>query len=134
MLPTKILRKFYLFPNILYCFVADFFYSRLNVKAKTTRLKSKVFSLERKILKKMLGAKKILVWKKYFGLKKFWVQRKFEFKMFFGSDKISSLKTLGPNENLRLEKVLSKNILVHKNYDPKKLGPKSLVKIGPETA
>ena len=43
------------------------------------------------------------------------------------------LKTLGPNKILGLEKVLSKNILVHKNHDPKKLGKKSLVKIGPET-
>ena len=41
---------------------------------------------------------------------------------------------MGPNKILCLEKVLSKNILVHKNYDSKKLGPKSLVKIGPVTA
>ena len=68
------------------------------------------------------------------GLRQFWVRRKFELEIFFGSNKISGLKTLGPNKILCLEKVLSKNILVYKNYDPKKCGPKSLVKIGPVTA
>ena len=41
-------------------------------------------------------------------------------RIFFGSNKISGLKPLGPNNILCLEKVLSKDILVHKNYDPKK--------------
>ena len=85
---------------------------------------------EKKILlEKILGLKKNCWSEKNLGPKEIWVQN-----VFFGSNKISSLKTLGPNENLCLEKVLSKNILVHKNYDPKKLGPKSLVKIGPVTA
>ena len=39
---------------------------------------------------------------------------KFEFKIFFRSNKISGLKTLGPNKILCLEKVLSKNILGQK--------------------
>ena len=79
--------------------------------------------------KKIVGPKKILIQKKVFknlvqnnlgfekngvsetilGMKEIWVRN------FFGSYKISGLKTLGPNKVLCLEKVLSKNILVHKN-------------------
>ena len=67
--------------------------------------------------------------KKNFRSEKILDPKKFEFKNIFGSNEISGLKTLGPNKISGLEKVL-----VHKNYDPKKLGPKSFVKIGPETA
>ena len=70
------------------------------------------------LFQKIWGLKKIV------GLRQFWVRRKFEFEIFFGSNKISGLKTLGPNKILCLEKVLSKNILVHKNYDSKKIGSK----------
>ena len=65
--------------------------------------------------------------KKNFDLKK-------NVKKNLGLKEIFGLKTLGPNKLLCLEKVLSKDILVHKNYDPKKLGQKCLVKIRPVTA
>ena len=66
---------------------------------------------------------------KKFGSEKFWSEKKFCLKkiwskIFSGSNKISGLKTLGPNKILCLEKDLSKNILVHKNYDPNRLGEK----------
>jgi len=76
----------------------------------------------KKKLKKNL-VQKFEVWKNCWsetilGTKEIWVRN------FFGSNKISGLKTLGPNKILCLEKVLSKNILVHKNYDSKKIGSK----------
>ena len=68
--------------------------------------------------KKNLGSKEIWVWKKIVGLKRIWEQRKFEFEVFFGSNKMSGLKTLGSNKILCLEKVLSKNILVKSEIAP----------------
>ena len=44
------------------------------------------------------------------------------------------VKALGLNKILCLEKVLSKNILVHKNYDPQNIGSKNVVKIRPVTS
>ena len=50
---------------------------------------------------------------------KFWVRK------ILGSNKIAGPKIFGMKK---------KNILVQKNYDPKKLGQKGLVKIRPVTA
>ena len=58
--------------------------------------------------------------------------KKIEFDFLGGSNRISGIKTLSPNKlclekNFALKKceseeVLSKNILVQKNHDPKKIG------------
>ena len=69
-----------------------------------TRLKSKVFSLERLFSKKKkLGKKKIFV-RKNFGFWKILGIEKFWFEFFVWTNKICGLKILGPKENLGLEK------------------------------
>ena len=54
--------------------------------------------------------------------------------IFFGSNKISGLKTLGPNKILCLEMFCPRTFWSTKIMPPKRLGPKSLVKIGLVTA
>ena len=96
------------------------------------KLGAKIILGPENFLKKILG-KKNFIWKfwvgKNFRFEKIWVQ------IFFGSNKISGLKALSPNKilymknifsskNFGFEEVLSKNILVHKNLDPKKIGSK----------
>ena len=89
---------------------------------------------------------KFLVWKILGQEKSFRLKENFEKKIrgkinfgsgkFMGQKKNWSKKTikkiLGPKKFLGLKKFWS--ILVHKNYEPKKLGPKSLIKIGPVTS
>ena len=83
--------------------------------------------------------------KKMLDPKKNLFPKSFKFKIFLGPIKIAGSKLFGLKRILGLKKlwvrkkfgskeIWSKNILVHKNYDPKKLGPKCLVKIGPVTA
>ena len=72
---------------------------------------------------------------KIFRQKNFGLKKRLGLKN-FGSEKVvGSRKFLGLwSEKNGSLKVWSNNIFVHKNYDPQKLGTKSLVKIGPVTA
>ena len=102
---------------------------------------SKFFFDLYKILKNF-GSKKMLGPKNNFRVETFWVRKQFELEIFFVSIKFSGLKTLGPKKILVLKKNFgSKKNLVLKKFgprtfwptkfmNPKKLGPKSLVKIG----
>ena len=72
--------------------------------------------------------------------------KKFEFEIFFGSNKLFGLKTLGPNKILGLEfffvlkenwgpkKFCPRMFWSTKIMTPKKLGQKSFVKIRPVAA
>ena len=71
--------------------------------------------------------------KKIVGLRQLWVRRKYEFEIFFGSNKISGLKTLGPDKCCVLKKFCQRTFWSTKIMTPKKFGPISLVKIGPVT-
>ena len=78
--------------------------------------------------------KKILVQKnfgfeKFVSLRQFWVQRKIDFEIFFGSNKLWALIKF-----CVLKKFCPRTFWSTKIMTPKKLGPKSLVKIGPVTA
>ena len=89
--------------------------------------------------KKNLSTKNLSFWKKYWvwksvGSTKIFGQKEFTPKKYYWS------KMLGP-EKFWIEKIfwarkrfLGWKILVHRNQSPKKLGPKSLVKIRPVTA
>ena len=92
-----------------------------------TRLKSKVFSLERlykfcvkKIFKQILGPKKKIWSEKILGSKKFCARKKFGLekiciRIFFETNKISGLKIFGPNKFW----VWKKKIWVQKYLGPK---------------
>jgi len=89
-------------------------------RPRPTRLKSKVFSLERlykvcvqkncgseKKIQKKLGPKKNFgLNKKRFGSEKILGPERFWFKSFFGTNKILGLKILGLKENFWSEKML----------------------------
>ena len=100
---------------------------------------------EKIVFPKNFGSKKIWGPKKCWTRKKILFPKSFKFKNFLGPIKIAGSKMFGHEIILGLKKfwvrkkfgskeIWSKKILVHKNYDPKKLGPKCLVKIGPVTA
>ena len=80
-----------------------------------------------------IGSKEILTRTKLLGLKKLVKKinlylKNFELKHFLGSNKITGQKVVGPKKHLFL-----KNFWVKKSFgskDPKKLDPKSSVKIG----
>ena len=57
--------------------------------------------------------------KKIVGLRQFWVRRKFEFEIFFGSDEISGLKTLGPKKMCVLKKFSPRKFWSTKIMTPK---------------
>ena len=94
--------------------------------------------------KNILGQKKKLGLKKKFGSEKMWVwkssgQKFFWFESFLLLDKNAgpknlSLKTISGWKNLGLKKFCPRTFWPTKIRNPKKLGPKSLVKIGPVTA
>ena len=86
---------------------------------------SKMCESEKSFGNKILGQKKILVWRKILCLKKFWVRKNVGLKIFLGPIKLLVQKFWVRNKFGSIG-VWLKDVLAHKNYHPPKNGSKHL--------